>query len=124
MPEDIPESASGRVETTVLGFPRIGRDRELKWALEAYWRDEIDGGRLANLARTARAHALLPAAAAGLDTLPAGDQALYDHVLDTALMLGASLGPAVCARGSTTRCKRTVLSLLWFYVRARRSDST
>jgi 5-methyltetrahydropteroyltriglutamate--homocysteine methyltransferase len=89
MSEDVPKSASGRVETTVLGFPRIGRDRQLKRALEAYWRGEIDEAKLANLAQTARAHALLPAAAAGLDTVPSGDQALYDHVLDTALMLGA-----------------------------------
>ena len=89
MSEHVRESESGRVETTVLGFPRIGRDRHLAMALEAYWRHEIDETKLANLAQTARWHGLLPAAAAGLDTVPSGDQALYDHVLDTALMLGA-----------------------------------
>jgi hypothetical protein len=51
--EDVPGFASGRVEPTVLGFPRIGRDRQLTTALDAYWQDEIDEARLARLARTA-----------------------------------------------------------------------
>jgi 5-methyltetrahydropteroyltriglutamate--homocysteine methyltransferase len=82
-------ASAGRAEATVLGFPRIGRDRELKTALEAYWSREIDEVELAARAQSVRAQALAPAADAGLDTVPSGDQALYDHVLDTALMLGA-----------------------------------
>ena len=89
MSEDHSRRTSGRAETTVLGFPRIGRDRELKIALEAHWRGEIDEAELAVRAQAVRAHALAPAADAGLDTVPSGDQSLYDHVLDTALMLGA-----------------------------------
>jgi len=74
--------------TAVLGLPRIGRNRELKAALEAYWAGRIDAGQLQATARQVRAEAW-QAAAAHVDIVPLGDFSLYDHVLDTAWALGA-----------------------------------
>jgi 5-methyltetrahydropteroyltriglutamate--homocysteine methyltransferase len=70
--------------TAVLGFPRIGPDRELKRALEAYWAGQITGAELEGVAHDMRGLHLRAGADAGIDVLPVGDFALYDHVLDTA----------------------------------------
>lgn len=73
---------------TLLGVPRIGPERELKFALERHWRGEIDRARLESVATSVRRISLAPAVAAGIDVVPSGDQALYDHVLDMVLTLG------------------------------------
>ncbi|OIQ52272.1 5-methyltetrahydropteroyltriglutamate--homocysteine methyltransferase [Pseudodesulfovibrio hydrargyri] len=73
----------------VLGFPRMGIDRELKWALEKYWRGEIPEADLAATADELQKRHWAVQAGAGLDLVPVGDFSLYDHVLDTAAMLGA-----------------------------------
>jgi 5-methyltetrahydropteroyltriglutamate--homocysteine methyltransferase len=75
--------------TTVLGLPRIGARRELKFALEAFWAGRSDAAALHETAAAMRADLRERAARAGLAELPVGDFALYDHVLDTALALGA-----------------------------------
>lgn len=71
-----------------LGFPRIGRHRELKKALEAYWAGTIDGAALEATAAELRAHNWQLQHDRGLDHIPCGDFSLYDHVLDTAYMVG------------------------------------
>ncbi|MFG3442355.1 5-methyltetrahydropteroyltriglutamate--homocysteine S-methyltransferase [Nonomuraea sp. NPDC047897] len=75
--------------STVLGYPRIGPRRELKRALEAYWdgrsgREELDRVGADLRERTWRRLAEL-----GLEGLPSNTFSLYDHVLDTAVLLGA-----------------------------------
>jgi 5-methyltetrahydropteroyltriglutamate--homocysteine methyltransferase len=72
--------------TAVLGFPRIGSGRELKFALEDHWAGRASRARLDETARTLRAENLRRGA--GIDVLPVGDFALYDHVLDAAEMAG------------------------------------
>ncbi|MFT6466339.1 5-methyltetrahydropteroyltriglutamate--homocysteine S-methyltransferase [Halopseudomonas sp.] len=72
-----------------LGFPRIGRDRELKKALEAYWAGEIDQPALLQAGRELRARHWQVQADAGLDLLPVGDFAWYDQVLTHSLTVGA-----------------------------------
>ena len=74
--------------TAVLGFPRIGPDRELKAALERFWAGESKADELRDTAKQLRVANLRMAAEAGVDVLPVGDFALYDHVLDTAEMAG------------------------------------
>ena len=74
--------------TANLGFPRIGRERELKWALERHWRGELDGAGLLEVARTLRSTHWRLQADRGFDRIPSGDFSLYDHVLDTAVTLG------------------------------------
>ncbi|MFI6903612.1 5-methyltetrahydropteroyltriglutamate--homocysteine S-methyltransferase [Nonomuraea sp. NPDC050394] len=75
--------------STVLGYPRIGPNRELKRALESYWdgrttrRDlEEEGARL-------RAATWSRLAGLGLGELPSNTFSFYDQVLDTAVLLGA-----------------------------------
>jgi len=71
-----------------LGFPRIGADRELKKAQEAYWRGDIDQDQLEHVGRELRlAHWKLQADA-GLDLIPTGDFAWYDQVLTLSATLG------------------------------------
>lgn len=73
----------------LLGYPRIGARRELKFALESFWRGastiEALEATAAHLRRTHWQRQL----DAGVDMLPCGDFALYDHVLEHALTLGA-----------------------------------
>ncbi|HEU0025437.1 MAG TPA: hypothetical protein VFQ12_12445, partial [Thermoleophilaceae bacterium] len=75
--------------TAVLGLPRIGPDRELKFALESYWAGQSTDEDLVETARRLRAAAWRRAQTAGLDVIPSGDFSLYDHVLDTAWAVGA-----------------------------------
>ncbi len=72
-----------------LGFPRIGVNRELKRAVEAYWKGVIDGDELGRRGRELRARHWQQQAQSGLDFVPVGDFSWYDHVLDTSMMLGA-----------------------------------
>lgn len=79
-----------------LGFPRIGAHRELKSALEGYWRDQHDADALQSMA--ARLRATHWRHQAELGQVPVGDFSLYDHVLDTSAMVG-NLPPRVTATG-------------------------
>ncbi len=71
-----------------LGFPRIGRDRELKKALEAHWKGELDEAGLRAVGRELRAAHWQLQKDAGLDLLPVGDFAWYDQVLAHSLTFG------------------------------------
>ncbi|MFI8483093.1 5-methyltetrahydropteroyltriglutamate--homocysteine S-methyltransferase [Pseudomonas sp. NPDC078700] len=71
-----------------LGFPRIGRDRELKKALEAHWRGELDEAGLRAVGRELRAAHWQLQKDAGIDLLPVGDFAWYDQVLTHSLTFG------------------------------------
>ncbi|WP_010484458.1 5-methyltetrahydropteroyltriglutamate--homocysteine S-methyltransferase [Pseudomonas sp. S9] len=71
-----------------LGFPRIGRDRELKKALEAHWRGELDEAGLRAVGRQLRAAHWQLQKDAGIDLLPVGDFAWYDQVLTHSLTFG------------------------------------
>jgi 5-methyltetrahydropteroyltriglutamate--homocysteine methyltransferase len=73
---------------TNLGFPRIGRRRELKTALEAFWAGAINETQLQEAAATLRATHWRLQQAGGIATPPSNDFSLYDHVLDTACMVG------------------------------------
>ena len=71
-----------------LGFPRIGADRELKKALEAHWKGELDEAGLQAVGRTLRAAHWQLQKDAGIDLLPVGDFAWYDQVLTHSLSFG------------------------------------
>ncbi len=72
----------------VLGMPRMGAGRELKWALESHWRGEMDAAALQVVARRIRQDMWRMQAEAGCDFVAVGDFSLYDHVLDMAARLG------------------------------------
>ena len=71
-----------------LGFPRIGLRRELKKAQESYWAGNSTQQQLLAVGRDLRARHWQQQKEAGVDLLPVGDFAWYDHVLTTSLMLG------------------------------------
>ncbi|MGF6695125.1 5-methyltetrahydropteroyltriglutamate--homocysteine methyltransferase [Metapseudomonas resinovorans] len=71
-----------------LGFPRIGRDRELKKAQEAFWKGELDEAGLRAVGRQLRAEHWQLQKDAGIELLPVGDFAWYDQVLTHSLTLG------------------------------------
>ena len=71
-----------------LGFPRIGLRRELKKAQESYWAGTLSRDDLFAVGRELRARHWQQQREAGVNLLPVGDFAWYDHVLTTSLMLG------------------------------------
>ncbi len=71
-----------------LGFPRIGVQRELKRATEAYWAGTLDRQGLEQVGKTLRARHWAVQSNAGLDFIPVGDFSWYDHVLDMSTLLG------------------------------------
>jgi 5-methyltetrahydropteroyltriglutamate--homocysteine methyltransferase len=77
------------IGTTVLGYPRIGPNRELKKAVEAYWAGRIEAAELHRVGRDLRADTWRSLRGAGLDSIPSNTFSFYDQVLDTATMLGA-----------------------------------
>ncbi|MCR3755661.1 MAG: cobalamin-independent homocysteine transmethylase [Sodalis sp. Psp] len=70
-----------------LGFPRIGLHRELKKAQENYWSGNITQQHLLETGRELRSRHWQQQKDAGVDILPVGDFAWYDHVLNTSMML-------------------------------------
>ncbi|MEN3352432.1 MAG: 5-methyltetrahydropteroyltriglutamate--homocysteine methyltransferase, partial [Betaproteobacteria bacterium] len=75
--------------THILGFPRIGTQRELKFALETFWRGESNEATLRKVSSELRRRHWDIQRNAGLDQIAAGDFALYDHVLDHTTLFGA-----------------------------------
>jgi 5-methyltetrahydropteroyltriglutamate--homocysteine methyltransferase len=84
---DSPSSKS-RTMTQIhnLGFPRIGAKRELKFALESYWKGESTRDALKQLGSQLRKRHWDNQS--GLDLVPVGDFAFYDQVLDMSFTLG------------------------------------
>ncbi|MFM2478256.1 5-methyltetrahydropteroyltriglutamate--homocysteine S-methyltransferase [Celerinatantimonas sp. MCCC 1A17872] len=71
-----------------LGYPRIGEDRELKRAIEKFWQGKIDESELKNIGQQLRQQNWQTQQSAGIDLLPVGDFAWYDHILQLALTFG------------------------------------
>ncbi|MBL7253487.1 5-methyltetrahydropteroyltriglutamate--homocysteine S-methyltransferase [Paractinoplanes lichenicola] len=76
-------------QSTVLGYPRIGANRELKKAVEAYWSGTVDAAALEATAAGLRAEVWQTLRDARLDAIPSNTFSYYDHVLDTAVAVGA-----------------------------------
>ena len=73
----------------ILGFPRIGAQRELKFAIESYWRGDTGLTALQETGKALRQRHWAIQAEAGLDYVSVGDFAWYDQVLNTLALLGA-----------------------------------
>ncbi|GAB11622.1 cobalamin-independent methionine synthase [Gordonia araii NBRC 100433] len=76
--------------SSILGYPRIGARRELKFALEGYWRGSIGRDELLATGRELADSVWLELAATGLEQVPGNTFSFYDHVLDTAVLFGAT----------------------------------
>ena len=70
------------------GYPRIGAKRELKFAVEAFWKGAKTEAELQSVAAEIRRLNWAAQKAAGADLLPVGDFSFYDHVLDLLCALG------------------------------------
>ncbi|MFJ9340561.1 5-methyltetrahydropteroyltriglutamate--homocysteine S-methyltransferase [Streptomyces sp. NPDC101733] len=81
--------AAAAARATVYGYPRQGRNRELKKAVEGYWRGGVSAEALRETAADLRRSNWRQLADAGIDEVPTGDFSYYDHVLDTSVMVGA-----------------------------------
>ncbi|MCP2290295.1 5-methyltetrahydropteroyltriglutamate--homocysteine S-methyltransferase [Nocardia amikacinitolerans] len=75
--------------SSILGYPRIGPHRELKRALESYWRGSLSRAELLAVGRDIQEQQFSELAATGLTQVPGNTFSFYDHVLDNALMFGA-----------------------------------
>ncbi|KAI0702871.1 cobalamin-independent methionine synthase [Cytidiella melzeri] len=70
------------VASSVLGFPRIGANREIKKAIEAYWAGISSADELTKVAADVKKTTWTSLKERGVDFIPSGDFSLYDHVLD------------------------------------------
>jgi 5-methyltetrahydropteroyltriglutamate--homocysteine methyltransferase len=78
-----------KVPVATLGVPRIGRRRELKFALESYWAGKSSAAELLDTAKALRAASWKEQQQRGVTKIPSNDFSLYDHVLDTIVLVGA-----------------------------------
>lgn len=79
---------SNNVKVSNLGYPRIGKNREWKKTLEAYWLGKLDEEQFRSELAAIQLQHLKTQQEAGIDLIPVNDFTLYDHVLDTAVMFG------------------------------------
>ncbi|AWB10690.1 methionine synthase (B12-independent) [Thermodesulfobium acidiphilum] len=76
-------------KTSVVGYPRIGEKRELKFLLENFWQGKIDEDEFILKYHELELSRCKLQSEFGIDLIPVGDMSMYDHVLDTAYMFGA-----------------------------------
>ena len=74
------------MNTSVIGYPRIGKDRELKFASEKFFNGELDEAGLLEVAKTIRKEDLLKQKESGITYISSNDFSFYDNVLDTAFL--------------------------------------
>ena len=77
------------MKTSIIGYPRIGSLRELKFASEKHFRGELSVAELQQTAKELRTQNLTVQKASGLDFIPSNDFSFYDGMLDTAVLLHA-----------------------------------
>ena len=73
----------------IIGFPRIGEQRELKKVLESYWAGKCPFTEVETVASTLKARHWQYQKEAGIEAISSNDFSLYDTMLDTSIMLGA-----------------------------------
>src|SRR5579871_4412152 len=78
------------LKTSSLGFPRMGKNRELKFALESFWKGKTSEIDLLEVAKKLRHDHWLLQKAAGIKIIPSNDFSLYDQVLDALVLIGAT----------------------------------
>ncbi|MFB7746345.1 5-methyltetrahydropteroyltriglutamate--homocysteine S-methyltransferase [Streptomyces sp. NPDC056132] len=83
------KSAAAAARATVYGYPRQGQNRELKKAVEGYWKGRVTADALRSTGAELRRSNWRQLADAGIHEVPTGDFSYYDHVLDTTVMVGA-----------------------------------
>ena len=77
------------MKTTIIGFPRVGSLRELKFASEKYFRKEITAQELQDTAKTLRNTHWNLQKTSGITWIPTNAFSFYDNMLDTAVLRNA-----------------------------------
>ena len=75
------------MKNSIIGYPRIGQDRELKFAIEKYFKNQISESELQEVSKEIRKNQFNIIKEAGVDIIPSNDFSFYDAMLDTAVML-------------------------------------
>ena len=94
------------MRTSIIGYPRVGSLRELKFATEKYFRKEISAEELKNTAKEIRKSQWLLQKNSGLDFIPSNDFSFYDNMLDTAVLFNKAATPL-------WDCQLLIHILLW-----------
>ena len=90
------------IKTSVLGFPRLGEKRELKVALESFWKGRMTKEELLQKGKELRKRHWLLQREAGADIVPTNDFSFYDQVLDMSCLLGNVPERYGCQEGDVT----------------------
>ena len=110
------------MKTSIIGYPRVGALRELKFATEKYFRNEISADALQSTAKEIRKTQWTTLKNSGLDFIPSNDFSFYDNVLDTAVLFNiipqrykdlglSSLNTyAMCSKRQRNRLDRNLMS--------------
>ena len=77
------------IKIASIGYPRIGPKRELKVALENFWKSDISEAELQTVAKDLRSKNWQTQKENGVDLISSNDFSFYDQVLDTICLLGA-----------------------------------
>ncbi|KAJ0966368.1 hypothetical protein J5N97_027506 [Dioscorea zingiberensis] len=88
-PPSLLATAKGKMAGHIVGYPRMGPKRELKFALESFWDGKSTAEDLQKVAADLRASIWKQMADAGIKYIPSNSFSYYDQVLDTTAMLGA-----------------------------------
>ena len=78
----------------IIGYPRVGKLRELKFFTEKYFRGEESKEQLEAVAKSKRKEQWILQKSKGIDFIPSNDFSFYDNLLDTIVLLGAIAGVA------------------------------
>ena len=73
----------------IIGYPRVGKLRELKFSTERYFRGEESKEQLETVAKSIREEQWILQKNKGIDFIPSNDFSFYDNMLDTIILLGA-----------------------------------
>ncbi len=77
------------IKNSIVGYPRIGEQRELKKALENFWNQDSDFTELENIAQELKQRHWTYQKNAGINLISSNDFSYYDNMLDTSILLGA-----------------------------------
>ncbi len=113
----------GKIKTHNLGYPRIGENRELKRATEAFWNGSITEAQLFANAAKLRRHHWQKQQAIGIDLIPSNDFSFYDQMGDTAALVGCVpkrfAGSDVSVDLTTSQSKNSVKLARWGFLQER-----
>ena len=76
------------MQSFILGYPRIGKNRELKKVLENYWKNNCSFSDVQSVCQTLRKESIKNQSDSGLSFVTCNDFSMYDHVLDTSVLFG------------------------------------